>query len=276
VAGIQLHARGERENDDMLLVEADYVLGIAAFWRGEFATARGHFEQAVHRYRPEHRRGHLLSYGLDPKVICLSRLGNTLWFLGYPTAAIRARDAALALAEEIGDPYSRSVALVFAAMLSLDNRDPEGVRAYFGRLMAEYADHDMRPNRVASEHFGGYVDVLDGRPEAGLARIRRTLDDSRHGDHAPGMLAHSLHVLVAACAAAGDARAGLAAADDALASTYDARLWEAETRRLRAEFLATLGAAIEDVEAEFGRALDARRERSCSNCGRQSASSATG
>src|SRR5205085_9853911 len=126
--GERLHARGARDGDDVLLVESTYVLGIAAFWSGEFEAARRHFEAAVERYRPEHRRAHLLLYGQDPKVVCLSRLGNTLWFLGRANAAILARDAALELAEEIGNPYSRWVALVFSAMLALELRHVEQIR----------------------------------------------------------------------------------------------------------------------------------------------------
>ena len=90
--GRQLRARGERDADDVLLVESAYVLGIAAFWQGQFAAAREQFAAAVARYRPDDRRAHLLQYGLDPKVICLSRLGNTLWFLGHADAAAEARD----------------------------------------------------------------------------------------------------------------------------------------------------------------------------------------
>src|SRR5439155_1582758 len=134
--GEQLHARGERDADDVLLVESDYVLGIAAFWQGEFAAARRHFETAVAQYRPEHRHAHLLQYGTDPKVICLSRLGNTLWFLGHLEAATRARDAALALAEEIGHPNSRATAQLFAAILALDMRDQERFREYTAALWA--------------------------------------------------------------------------------------------------------------------------------------------
>src|SRR5207247_9761783 len=113
---VRLRARGECDTDDVLLVEAEYVLGIAAFWSGQFEAASKHFEAAVARYRPEHRRAHLLQYGQDPKVVCLSRLGNTLWYLGHFDAARRARDAALDLAAEVGHPYSHWIALVFAAM----------------------------------------------------------------------------------------------------------------------------------------------------------------
>ena len=146
-------------------------------------------------------------------------------------------------------------------------RDPAGVRAYAAMLMAEQADHDMRPNQVAAEHFGGYVDVLDGRQEAGLARIRRAIDESRQGDQAPGIYAHSLHVLVEACAAIGDARAGLTATDRALDPDAGARIWEADTRRRRAEFSAALGAPATAVETEFERALDVGRRQgpSCLN-----------
>jgi hypothetical protein len=245
----------------MLRVEADYVLGIAAFWQGEFDAARRRFEAAVDRYRPEHRRAHLLRYGLDPKVVCLSRLGNTLWFLGQPAAAARARDAALALADEVGHPFSRATALVFATLLSLDMRDPDGVRAYAARLRAEQEEHALKPSLLAAEHFGGYVDVLDDRAATGIARIQRALDDSRQADDAPGMRAHSLRVLLEACAATRDARAGLAAADWALGLGDADRLWEAETRRLRAEFLAALGAPARDVDAELERALAVARRQ---------------
>ncbi len=255
VLGEQLRMRGAREADEMLVVESHYVLGIASFWQGEFVDARMHFEAAVARYRPAQCREHLLRFGLDPKVICQSRLGNTLWFLGYAEAAVRAHQTALALAEEIGHPFSLGTALAFAMVLALDMRDADGVRTYAALLATEQAKHGMRPNDVATEHFGGYIDVLDGRMDAGIARIRRALDESRQGDHAPGMRAFSVRVLLEACAVAGDARTGLATAEWALALPDAHRIWEAETRRLRAEFLAALDAPPSEVEAEFERAL---------------------
>ncbi len=259
--GAQLQARATYEGDDVLLVESQYVLGIAAFWQGEFAAARKHFESAVAHYRAKHRRTHLLRYGLDPMVVCLSRLGNTLWFLGFPEGAARARDAALVLAGEIGHPFSRGTALAFAAVLALDMRDTAAVRTYVAMLAEEQAKHGMRPNDVAAEHFGGYIDALDGRTDAGISRIRRMLDESRQGDHAPGMRAFTVRVLLEACAVAGDARTGLAAADWVLSLADAHRTWEAETRRLRAEFLAALGAPADEVEAELDRALAVARQQ---------------
>jgi tetratricopeptide (TPR) repeat protein len=257
--GQQLHARGEHSADDVLLVESDYVLGIAAFWQGQLAVARGRFEAAVERYRPEYRRAHLFHYGLDPKAICLSRLGNTLWFLGYPEAAVRARDAALALAEEIAHPFTKATVLVFASMLALDLRDPERVREYWATLIAGLGDRAGLPARLHAEALAGYSDVVDGRATAGIARIQRALAETRGVDHAPGHRASWLRVLLEACAVAGDARAGLEAAERAIG--LDASLWEAEARRLRAEFLAALDAPQEEIEAELERALQTARRQ---------------
>jgi tetratricopeptide (TPR) repeat protein len=247
--------RGARDDDEMLLVEASYVRGIVAYWQGEFEDARQQFETAVDRYRPEQRHAHLIRYGLDPKVVCQSRLGNTLWFLGYPEAAIRARDGALALADEIGHPFSRATALTFAAILSLETRDMAGLRANAAMLAVEHAKHRMKPTDVATEVFTGYLDVLDGRVQVGLSRLQRALDETRQRDHAPGMRAHSVRILLAACAAAGDDVTGLATADWELGLDDAHRIWEAETRRLRAEFLAALGAPAAEIDAELKRAL---------------------
>jgi hypothetical protein len=215
----------------------------------------------VDRYRLENRPAHLLRYGLDPKVACLGRLGNTLWFLGRHEAATRARDAALALADEIGHPFSRGTALVFAAMLSLELRDVDGLREYASRLASKRTGQEGRQIQVAVAALEGYTEVLDGQDEAGIARIRRALDDPRGAEHAPGMHAIIVRLLLAACARAGDARAGLAAAERALEMGGASRAWEAEARRLRAEFLAALGAPAEETEAELERALRVARRQ---------------
>jgi tetratricopeptide (TPR) repeat protein len=257
--GEQLVA-GQGDSDDIVRrVEGEYVLGIAGFWRGEFGTARRHFEAAVAGYRAEHRPAHLLRFGLDLEVVCTSRLGNTLWFLGHPDAAVGARDAALALAGQLGHPHSRATALVFAALLALDLRDPASVRAWTAALAAWPADQEP-PTRVPTDALAGYVEVLDGRA-AGLARIRRALDDPAEGEHAPGMHASIARVLLEACSAGGDARAGLEVADRVLAATGNVRTWEAEARRLRGEFLAVLGAPGGEVEAELERAATTARRQ---------------
>ena len=253
--GARLRVGGERDRDAMRVVEGDYVLGIAAFWQGDLEAARGHFEAAVDRYRPEDRPAHLVRYELDPKVICLSRLGNTLWFLGRPAAATRSRDAALALADEVGHPYSRATALVFATLLALELGDADDLRRHATELRAWCRRHQARTIEVPVKAFAGYLYVLDGHPEAGLARIRGALDDSGRPEDAPGLRASILRVLLEAAAAAGDTRGRLSAADLALAPDAGTRLWESEARRHRAE---AMGGAVS--RADPGAAAVGERE----------------
>jgi DNA-binding SARP family transcriptional activator len=256
-----LRVLGDRRADGVLVVEAEYVLGIAEFWQGRFAAARQHFEAAVARYRPEDIDTYLLGYWLDPRVVCTSRLANTWWFLGRRGAAIAARDAALAWADEIGHPASRSAALVFAGLLSLELRDAAGVRAHAAALLAAAGEHESNATALTAQALAGYVEVLDGGPAAGIARIQRALDAVQAVDPAPGARASMLRVLLAAATACGDARTGLAAAERALAATDGVATWESETRRLRAEFLAVLDAPAAQVAAELDRALAVARRQ---------------
>jgi hypothetical protein len=221
-----------RTDDEVQRVESDYVLGVAAFWGAKLDAAKRHFEAAISGYRPEHRGTHLVRYGLDPQVVCMSRLANTLWFLGEPMAAVHTRDRALALGRRLEHPPTLATALVFAALLALDAGDADGVRRYAAALRTWSGAQTWRANAIATEAFAGYVDVLDGRYASGLARIGRTVDESAATNPAPGSHAANVHVLIEACAVAGEVEAGLTAT----AIPVSTRLWEARTRELRAWF----------------------------------------
>jgi DNA-binding SARP family transcriptional activator len=234
--GERLQARAERDGDVVQRVESDYALGVAAFWSGKLDLARRHFEAAITGYRPEHRATHLVRYGLDPQVICMSRLANTLWFLGDAQAARRTRDRAVALAREVAHPMTEGTVFVFAALLAIDSGDEAAVRRFAAALESRCESHESHVLAVATDTFAGYVDALDGRHATGLARIRHAVDQSAASNPAPGNHAVCVHVLVEACAVAGDAHAGLAAAHLPISSP----LWEAPTRRRRAQFAAAL------------------------------------
>ena len=233
--GEQLRARAERDRDEVQLVESHYALGVAAFWSALLHDARRHFDAAIARYRPDQRGVHLMRYGLDPQVVCMSRLANTLWFLGEPDAAFTARDRAVVLAEEIEHPATLGTALVFAGLLALDAHDEAGVRRYAAALEDLCRRHESRVLAIATDGLAGYVDVLDGDHAGGLARIRRAVEESSGARNpAPGSHACQVRVLIEACAVARDAHGGLAACE----IPVDTPLWEAHTQRLRARLLA--------------------------------------
>jgi tetratricopeptide (TPR) repeat protein len=256
--GERLRAGGIVQGDDLRAVQGNYVLGLVAFWEGEFEPARRHFQAALDQLRAEGRSDRLAHFGGTTEVLCASRLGNTLGFLGRPEAAARARAAALARATGTGNPHNREAALVFGAMLALELRDPASVRAYGAELAARSGDL-ARPMRAVADALAGYLLVLDGREAAGVDRIRGASGDPGEDEHAPGQHAMVARVLLEACAVTGDARTGLVAAEGALGLAGDVRTWASEARRRRAEFLPVLGAPAAEVEAELWRALEVAR-----------------
>ena len=242
--GEQLRERAA--GDDVLWVESAWVLAVAAYWHGELGAAREQLEAALARRRPEHRAAHLLRYGQDPQLTCTIRLAHTLWLLGHEDEAERTRAVALDLADAAEHAYSRSLVSLFAAVIALDRRDEPSLRAHVAALAGGEG-----PAARPAEAFAGFVDVLDGRVAAGLERARRAVDAGESA--APGQDGMLLRVLLEACAVAGDARAGLAAADRALATSNGAQPWACEVHRLRGEFLRALGAPASEVDAALAR-----------------------
>lgn len=236
--GEALRRRGERDDDDVLRVEGDYVLGVAAFWSGELVDARRHLERAVESYRDENRQEHLLRYAQDPRVVCLTRLALTHWFLGDREAAARARDEGLAVAEAIRHPYSLIVGLQFAALLALDMGDLAALRRYVTRGKAAMPEEGGIQVVGGISALDAYLGVLDGRASDGIARIRELVANATEADQAaPGLRSALLRILLAACEAAGDARTGLATAEELIALTSSV-VWRPEGERLREKFLA--------------------------------------
>jgi DNA-binding SARP family transcriptional activator/tetratricopeptide (TPR) repeat protein len=263
VFGERLHARAERDGDQVLGVESDYVRAIAHYWQGLLEQARDHFEAAMRHFNPARRRAHVLRYGQDPELIVRLRLAHTLWLLGRPEEADRQRDLALAAARESTHPYSRATVWVWAAILALDRGDAGQLRRRVQQLDARAAADAPAQVLLPAELFAGHLDVLEGRTAEGLARVRAAREELVSGPApAPGLPGVATRLLLEGYALAGEPEAGLALADVALAMGRGAQLWEAEIRRLRATFLAALGAPGAEVAAELERALAvARRQR---------------
>jgi DNA-binding SARP family transcriptional activator len=260
--GERLRARAERDDDQVLWVESDYIRGIAAYWPGRLAEARAHFEAAMTRFQPVRRRAHVLRYGQDPELIVRLRLAHTMWLLGHPGEADRQHDLALAAAGESTHPYSRAVASAWAAILAMDRGDAGELRRH-AQALGRYAAGDA-PAQIlwAAQAFPGHVDVLEGRAAAGLARVREVREQVMGSRApAPGVPGVATRLLLEAYAIADEPDAGLALADEALGMGCGAELWEAEIRRLRATFLAVLGSPAGEVTAELDRALAVARRQ---------------
>ncbi len=243
-AARRLLSQAEAKGDASLAMESHYLMGIVAFWAAKLEEARGHFEIVVGGFDVATRSRHHLVYGHDPQVVCLSRLANSLWFLGDEEAARRTCDAALALAEEVGHTLSRDTAMIFSCLLAIDMADHDQLRVRFRNLRA--LGLNTLPFATKHEAIAGMIDVLDGKPSEGIGRIRAALARCGGRNFNPGFQAATVRILVAAHAATGDAAGGLEACERALglASTP---IWDPEFHRARALFLLSTGADVVEV-----------------------------
>jgi tetratricopeptide (TPR) repeat protein len=242
--------------DASLHMESHYLLGISAFWAANLEEARQHFERVVADFDPSTRTQHHDLYGHDPQVVCLSRLANTLWFLGREDDARRACADALALAEEVGHPLSQDTAAIFSCLLAIDLGDHDQLRRWARRGAL---DMDLLPFATKHEAILGLLDVLDGRHAEGLDRIRAALDRCGGRNFYPGFQAAIGRILLAAHTVAGDAAGGIETSDRAL-ELGSTPLWEAELLRARAEFLHATGAGADRIDGEL-RAAEAVARR---------------
>jgi hypothetical protein len=248
----RLAASASQSRDVSLAVESEYLLGISAFWACDLPRARDHFLVAIDRFDAVDRVEHALRFGHDPKIVCTSRLANTLWFLGDRDGALAAREQTTRLSVSAAHPFSVNVAKVFAAVLAVDIGDADDIRARAAEL-DRGGDRSWVFGLNASV-FNGYVDALAGRP-GGVRRMRAAIDDLRGAAPAPGAISTLTRVLVGAFELGTDAAGGLVAADRAL-GLEGTRLWEAELRRLRAVFLAGSGATSTEIRFELVRAKE--------------------
>jgi DNA-binding SARP family transcriptional activator len=250
----QLAARAARDGDRMMGAEAEYLLGVTAFWQGELGRARRHLEAAVAGADPDLSGEYLLDYGTDPAVVCGTRLAVLLWLQGHTDEALRARDEALERAERLDHPYNAVTARCFAAWLALELGD-------LARLRADLELIDARGGPQAGfwrEVLSAYVDVREGR-RSGLVRAARAIAAAGVVP-APGFEVLIGRLAVAVHEAAGDVRGGLEAAEIALERNGRRRVCEAEFRRVRADCLLALGRQ-EEAAAELDRALEVARSQ---------------
>jgi hypothetical protein len=234
-------------------------MGVTSFWAGRFREARDHLQQAIDRYAPERHETHVTLYSQDPKVVCLSRLAWTLWFLGRRDEAADARDTAVSLGDTLGHPLSRCYAYFYGGIV----RHELGDEASRARLVAT-------AGTIATD---AHLDVLRGWA-AILAHAACALRGDRGALAAMGtaiggfeergqmlLMGYFRSLLGHAQLVAGEPRHGLEAVAKALVDTEQTgfRYLDSELHRLRDELLA---ASVADA-ASIAAAFDLAEEIAC-------------
>jgi DNA-binding SARP family transcriptional activator len=204
--------------DRTAFTEGQYVLGVTAFWRGEFATAEHHLRAAIGSYRIENAPLHVARYAQDPLGVCQSRLALTQLFRGRPAEAGATMRDALRAATELDDPMTTGYVRAFDAVLAALEPGQRDLGATVDALDAATQEMHIGYFAIVARFLRGWHDVIHGDLR-GVEAIRDATDRLRQDQ--PLHLTLGLCLLARAHLRAGDAAAGRAVVAEALSRSED-------------------------------------------------------
>ena len=257
--GNRLLSLAESQQDPVAAMAARLVMGVNLFHAGDCAAGREHIGQA---YTLQHR-AHMVLFGIDLGVFALSYMAHTLWCLGYPEQALHKSQDAVALAQKLSHPFSLTVALAYAAMLSQFRRQMHATRKRAEATVALSEGHGFAYYLAWATIVQGWVGAESGEVEDGMAEMQQGLAALR-ATGSSLRLPYYRALLAAAFGKTGHVAEGLRALDEAFADVEQTgeRWLEAELHRLRGELLLQKRSE-NSAEAEtcFQKALDIARQQ---------------
>jgi class 3 adenylate cyclase/predicted ATPase len=245
-------------------IEAHRALGMTMLYSGRFLDSRDHLERGLSVYDPRLHSSLIETHGTDPGIVCLSYLGFTLWFLGYPDRARELSEQALADAERLRHPFTLAFALAFRAYLSQHLRDVEETQEFATRTLAISSEHGFLHWRHQATMLRGWALVELNQIDEGLNQIRTGLEGYEAME---AWLAASWFksLLAHAYGKAGRPDGALRALDNALAiaERTGERFFLAELYRLQGEIalMHRKPEAASEAETLFQRSLEVSRKQ---------------
>jgi class 3 adenylate cyclase/predicted ATPase len=253
----------QQADDPALAVVAHYALGVTWVGLGVFPVARQHLEAGLAGYTPDQRRALVFHMGQDPGVACRAHAAMTLWVLGYPAQALARCHEALALAQELSQPFSLAYARAMVAMVAQFRRDVPAVHAHAETAIALATTQGFPLWAALGTSLRGWALAMQGAGKEGMAQVRQGIAAWR-ATGAALQVPFLCTVLAEVCDHLGHTADGLQALAEAqtLVEQQKERWWEAEVYRLRGVLLLRQPETPpEEAETWLRRALDVARRQ---------------
>jgi len=257
----RVYSLAQEHNDPALMMGGYRALASTLYFLGDFEPARQCAMRGIEIWRSGDVQSQLEQVTAPP-VACLYLMAMSEWHLGETASSKVTMAEAISLAKELNDVHGLAASLAFACFLSQFERSPVEV----DRLASELIELSTRQNFAlwlgAGAFLRGWARSASGNPAEGAPWIEQGIRDLR-ATGAMLTLPYYLGCKAEALHLAGRTPEALEAIKEAeaLAEGSGERWWCAELQRLRAVFLAAMGADETKIEASFCAAIRIAQEQ---------------
>ena len=247
------------QNDPALMIGAYRALAGTLYFLGDFETSRQYAMRGVQIWRSGGVRSH--AEFLDaPAVLCLCYEALSEWHFGEIATCQATIAEAISLAKGLNDMNSLALALQFAATIARYN--PAEVERLASELIELSTRHNFSFWLTVGTMFRGWACSASGETVEGIAWIEQGIKGFRSSGTVTG-LPYFLSLKAEALYLAERAPEALDAINVAqsLAERYEQRYVFSRLHRLRAVFLAAIGADQTKIETSFREAIRTAKEQ---------------
>jgi tetratricopeptide (TPR) repeat protein len=258
-------SRSQASADAALLMVAHRMMGSTLLTIGEFLAARQHFEETIALSKRGGARSLYNLYMVEPQAASLLLLSWNLWFLGFPDQALSRVAEALAVAQDLRQPYTLAFAHYMTSVVHLLRGEPARALASAERSLEISEEQQFRFSlyRLLSNISRGRALGELGQLAEAQTELKRGIDEARR--QGVGYMAAMMDSWLAdVYAKSGDHETALSIVEQAVANVSDeaGRPWESELNRQRGQFLLALEPArVGEAESYFAKAIEVARRQ---------------
>lgn len=254
-------SRSRALSDPVPLMVAHRVMGSTLLTIGDFQSSANHFEETIKLSISKGKQPLYSLYMVEPQAASLLLLSWDLWFLGYPDRSLSRVSEALALAQDLGHPYTVAFAHYMTSVVHLLRGD--AARAFESAERSFEISQEQRFSLyvILSRISRGRAVGELGRVGEARAEIAMGIDEERR--NGVGFMLPMMDSWLADMhAKAGENESALSIVEGALANIGDVtgRSWEAELHRQRAQILVALDPSkVGEAESHLKKSIEVAR-----------------
>jgi predicted ATPase len=256
--------RSRALSDPVLLMVAHRVLVSTLLTIGEFQSSANHFEETIKLSISKGKKPLYNLYMVEPRAASLLLQSWDLWFLGYPDQSLSRVSEALALALDLGHPYTIALAHYMTSVVHILRGD--AARAFESAEKGSAISREQRfslyviLSRISRGRAAGDL----GRLDESWAEIALGIDEARR--NGVGFMPPMMESWLADMhSKAGENECALSTVEAILANIGDVtgRSWEAELHRQRAQILVALDPSkVAEAESDLRKSIQVARGQS--------------